>query len=43
MIDDIKAVENELRAKGQKVCLVIMTDGESSDGDLAQAMQVRIQ
>eukprot|EP01031_Cornospumella_fuschlensis_P040466 gene40466-49321_t len=39
VIDDIKAVENELRARGQKVCLVIMTDGESSDGDLAQAMQ----
>lgn len=32
-------LEPTLRAAGQKACVVILTDGESSDGDLALAMQ----
>jgi len=39
IIAKIRPMEQELRAKGQKACVVIMTDGESSDGDIAQAMQ----
>jgi hypothetical protein len=35
----IRLMEPELRQHGQKACVVIATDGESSDGDLAAAMQ----
>jgi hypothetical protein len=35
----IKLMENDLRATGQKACVVIATDGESSDGDIITAMQ----
>ena len=34
----IQAVEAQLRAAGQKACVIIATDGESSDGDVATAM-----
>ena len=34
----IRAAEQELRANGQKACLIIATDGESSDGNVAEAM-----
>lgn len=32
-------MESQLRASGQKACVVIFTDGESSDGDIASAMR----
>ena len=32
-------MEGQLRASGQKACLVIATDGESGDGDIITAMQ----
>lgn len=32
-------MEPQLRAAGQKACVVIFTDGESSDGDIASAMR----
>lgn len=32
-------MQGQLRASGQKVCVVIMTDGKSTDGDLSAAMQ----
>ncbi len=38
VIADIQEAEEQLRAAGQKACVVIMTDGEASDGDLAAAM-----
>ena len=34
----IRAAEQELRANGQKACVIIATDGESSDGNIAEAM-----
>lgn len=39
VIEQIRLIEPQLRAAGQKVCVVIATDGESNDGDVAQAMQ----
>ena len=38
MTEKIRQVEPMLRQSGQKAAIVIMTDGESSDGDLAAAM-----
>ena len=38
VIVQIRAAEQELRANGQKACLIIATDGESSDGNIAEAM-----
>jgi hypothetical protein len=35
----IQSVENELRANGQKAVVVIATDGESSDGNVAEALR----
>ena len=32
-------MEHQLRANGHRACVVIFTDGESSDGDVAQAMR----
>jgi hypothetical protein len=37
--EEIRRLAPALRAKNQKACLIIATDGESSDGDVAQAMQ----
>eukprot|EP01032_Pedospumella_encystans_P011680 gene11680-13567_t len=37
--DKIRAMEGQLRAAGQKACVIIATDGESSDGDIITAMQ----
>lgn len=34
----IRAVEHQLRSNGQKACVIIATDGESSDGNIAEAM-----
>ena len=39
VIDEIRAMEHQLRQAGQKACIVIATDGESSDGDIAEAMR----
>jgi hypothetical protein len=37
--EKVKAMEADLRATGNKVAIIIMTDGEASDGDLAAAMK----
>lgn len=39
VIECIKLQENELRATGRKACVVIATDGESTDGNLVDAMR----
>lgn len=39
VIEQIKSVEGMLRSNGQKAVVVIATDGESSDGDIADAMR----
>eukprot|EP01031_Cornospumella_fuschlensis_P040467 gene40467-49322_t len=39
VIAEIRPMADLLRSRRQKVCVVIMTDGLSSDGDLATAMQ----
>lgn len=38
IVAKIQSLESFLRQSGQVACIVIMTDGESSDGNLAQAM-----
>ena len=38
VINKVRSIESELRRTGQKACIIIATDGESSDGDLAKAM-----
>ena len=37
---EISSHANQLRACGQRACLIIATDGESSDGDVAAALPV---
>ncbi len=39
VIEQIRVMEPQLRAAGQKACVMIATDGESSDGDIASAMR----
>ncbi len=39
MIECIKQQEAELRATARKACVVIATDGESTDGNLVDAMR----
>jgi len=39
IIEKIKSIEESLQSKGQKACVIIATDGESSDGDIAEAMR----
>lgn len=39
VVSCIQSVENELRANGQKAVVVIATDGESSDGNVAEALR----
>lgn len=39
VIQQIKAIEPQLRANAQKAVVVIATDGESSDGNIADAMR----
>jgi hypothetical protein len=39
VIAQISAMAPELRANNQKACVVIATDGESSDGDVASALK----
>lgn len=38
VIEKVKAMEHQLRSNRQLACVIIATDGESSDGDVAQAM-----
>lgn len=38
VIDRLKAVEDRLRANAQKAVIIIMTDGDASDGNMAEAM-----
>ena len=35
----MKLVAPALESKGKKACVVIITDGEASDGDLLEAMK----
>jgi hypothetical protein len=37
--NQIRMMEQQLRANGQKALVVIATDGESSDGNIAEAMR----
>ncbi len=39
VVKEVRNMEHSLRAKGQKALVVIATDGESSDGDIAEAMR----
>ena len=39
VITSIRAIESKLRSNGQRACVIIATDGESSDGDIAAAMK----
>ena len=39
LAEDISRLSESLRDSGQKACVVICTDGESTDGDLAEAMR----
>jgi hypothetical protein len=39
VVNKIATMAPSLRANGQKVCVIIATDGESSDGDIATAMR----
>ena len=39
VVQQIRQMEHQLRSNGQKACVIIMTDGESSDGDIASAMR----
>lgn len=38
IIEEVRAMERTLRARRQLACIIIATDGEASDGDLAVAM-----
>jgi len=39
IVEKIRSISPQLRANGQKACVVIATDGESSDGDIATALR----
>lgn len=39
VVKEITAIAETLRANHQKVAVIIATDGESSDGNVAQALQ----
>lgn len=39
IVQCIQSVEQELRANGQKAVVMIATDGESSDGNVAEALR----
>ena len=39
VIEQIRVLEPQLRSSGQKACVVIATDGESSDGDIVAALR----
>ncbi len=37
--EQIRSMEYQLRANNQRACVIVATDGESSDGDIAAAMR----
>lgn len=39
VITEIREVEPQLRASKQRACIIIATDGEASDGDVAEALR----
>eukprot|EP00600_Ochromonadales_sp_CCMP1393_P005096 CAMPEP_0174960040 /NCGR_PEP_ID=MMETSP0004_2-20121128/3495_1 /TAXON_ID=420556 /ORGANISM="Ochromonas sp., Strain CCMP1393" /LENGTH=400 /DNA_ID=CAMNT_0016208393 /DNA_START=728 /DNA_END=1933 /DNA_ORIENTATION=+ len=39
VVTQIQGLEQELRASGRKACVIIASDGESSDGDIVSAMR----
>eukprot|EP01040_Poterioochromonas_malhamensis_P013673 gene13673-15070_t len=39
VVRQISSMADELRSKGQKACVVIASDGESTDGDVADALR----
>jgi hypothetical protein len=39
VVQSIVSIEKELRSSGQKAVVVIATDGESSDGNVAEALR----
>ena len=39
VVENIQKYEDTLRACGQKACVIIATDGQSSDGDIIEAMK----
>lgn len=39
VVGKIKSMEKQLRQSSQKACVIIMTDGESSDGDIVDALR----
>jgi len=39
IVSKISDLEGELRANGQKAAVIICSDGESSDGDVAEALR----
>ena len=39
IIEKVERIAPELEKRGHKACLVIVTDGEASDGDLMEAMK----
>lgn len=39
VIDQIKTMEPLLRASAQRAVVIIITDGEASDGDILQALR----
>lgn len=39
VIGEIRPLEEQLRSAGQKACIMIASDGESSDGDIVTAMR----
>lgn len=39
VVAKIRTIEDQLRASGQKACVIIASDGEASDGSVAEAMR----
>jgi len=39
IIEEIRSIEDSLRRNNQMACVIIATDGESTDGDVAEALK----
>jgi hypothetical protein len=39
IVENIKSIENELRGRHKRAAVIIATDGESTDGDVARALK----
>ena len=39
IVENIRSIEKELRARHKRAAVIIATDGESTDGDVAQALK----